>query len=195
MEAATTAAVEATHAATMTGEGAAAAISASTTVSAIPVAYCTATIADSAAPISISAAPISIAVSVTPAVVSAMPVATVTPIAMTPIAAIPGAGANEESADKPAGTVKAVRRAGIRIVAVVAIRADRCRTVSIATVVAAPVAAIVALVILSIGALRQRQWCGQQAQREYPSKELLHIASPIRPPLLLLTRVAVVVRG
>ncbi len=126
------------------------------------------------------------------AVVSGMPVAAA-PVAATPVAVIPRAGADEEPADKPAGTVEAVRRAGVGIVAVVAIRADRCWTVGVSRtggvsrrVIRTAVLVVVAGITgLGLGALCHRQWRSQQSQRKHPSKESLHINIPHSTALLL----------
>lgn len=147
------------------------------------------------AAVSISpAVTVAASVSITPAVKAVVEVAA-TPEAMTPVAAIPRAGSDKDAAKKPARTVEAVRRAGVGIVAVVSVGANGSWTVVIPCISLVIILIVVALVILRLGARRQRQWRGQQAKREYPSKELLHIAPPIRPPFQLLTRMAVAVRG
>lgn len=84
-----------------------------------------------AASVSVTAA--SIAVGARPVVAAAVPAVAAVPVASAPVAgtvvaaavvaAIPRAGADEDAADKPSRTVKAVWRTSIRIVAKVAVGA------------------------------------------------------------------------
>jgi hypothetical protein len=130
---------------------------------------------------------IAMAISMTPAVpvVAAVPVA-VTPVSVTPVAVIPGAGANEDATDEPAGAVVAVRRAGIGIVAVIPIRTNRSRAVSVPVIIRGVIVlAIVARIPnpyadghLRLSARCQRQWSRHENQRNEPSKEPFHFTSP-----------------
>jgi hypothetical protein len=58
----------------------------------------------------------------------AVPVVTMTPVVGTPIAKIPGACADEDAVHEPARAIVAIGGASVRIVAVVAVGADRSRT-------------------------------------------------------------------
>jgi hypothetical protein len=153
---------------------------ASTAEAAIRVTDCSTAVTYAAAIAIAPSIAVSTSVAITPAVETAMPVAAATVESMTPVAVIPRAGADEEPADKPAGTVEAIGRAGVRVVAVIAIRADRGWTVGISgRVIGTVVLTVVAgITVLGLGALRQRQWRGKQSQRKYPSKEFLHINFP-----------------
>lgn len=197
VEAAHAAAVTASEPIAMESAGAAAAEAAriAAAEAVIAVADRSAAIAYSTAAISMSipeAASVAITSAIeTSAIEAAMPVAAATVESMTPIAVVPRPRPDEEAAEEPARAIEAVRCAGIRIISVVAIRADRSRPVIISGTVIRTVVLIVVATIanthLCLGAWSQRQWRGHEAQREYPSKKLLHIASPIQPPLLLLT--------
>jgi hypothetical protein len=86
-----------------------------------------------AASIAIAESP-SVAESV-PAIEAAMPVS-ITPPSISPIPAIPRSRADEEPTHKPAWTVEAIGRAGIGIVAVIAVGADR--RIAVSGVIAIP---------------------------------------------------------
>jgi hypothetical protein len=213
VEATGTAAVEAAattvhraKVATVTASKAVATIAArvSATIAVIWVAYRATAIPDSASVVSVpiaiaSSVAIAVAIPTSPAasVVAAMPVAA-TPVSMSPVAVVPRAGADKEPTDEPAGAIKAVGRAGVWIVVVIAPRTDRGWAVSIAiaTIVIAVVAAVVArAIVLRLGPLGQRQWRGEQAKREYPSENFFHTDFPHSAPFVPLTRMAAAVQG
>jgi hypothetical protein len=77
------------------------------------------------------AASVAVAATVAPAgatIVAASP----TPTAASPISVIPRAGADEYAASEPVRTVVAIRRASVRVISVVAVRANRSRANSYA---------------------------------------------------------------
>jgi len=63
--------------------------------------------------------------SVEAAAIVAVPVVAMTPVVGTPVAVIPGSSADENAVHEPVRAVVAVRGAGVRIVAVITIGADR----------------------------------------------------------------------
>ena len=129
-----------------------------------------------------AAVTIAATVAITAAIPAAMPIPSAPP-PMTPVAAVPWASADKHAADEPARAVVAIRRAGVRIVTVITIWADRSRTVGIARVVSLIVipAISIARIILGLSGLHERQRRHQKPQCKYPSENFLHNASPIRP--------------
>jgi hypothetical protein len=195
---ATASTVEAAHAAAVTASEPIAmesAGAAATEAARVAAAEAVIAVTKSATAVSYAAAAVAKAASIpkAPSVEAPMEVPSATVESMTPISVVPGAGPDEEAAEEPARAIEAVRRARIRVIPIVAIRAGRCVAIT-GTVVRTVALIVVARIVdthanahLCLGAWNQRQWRGHQAQREYPSKEFVHIASPIRPPLLLLT--------
>jgi hypothetical protein len=94
--------------------------------------------------------------------------------AATPITVVPGAGADKEATHKPARSVVAIGRAGIRIIRIVAPGTDRSR-VSI-TVVSVSVSIIDADTHTNLSISRSRhQHCGNQRGEQQKISEKLHL--------------------
>ena len=109
--------------------------------------------------------PIAVAMPISSTVPAAMPDVARAPPSASPIPAVPRAGADEDATDEPAWAVEAIGCAGIWVVAVITIGADRSWTVGVARgvplIVVPAISIAVALVILSLSALHEREWCHQ----------------------------------